>query len=176
MNQDRKILTNLWTDAHRVRHNSFRYSHPTLMPQKLAKRVVLSFSKPNDLVLDCFNGVGTTTLVAKSLSRKYLGIEKNSLYYKTSIKRHDSLKKGEDPFARLPSKSTSTEKGYRVIKHQTHVRKADLQIEVKKLGKKLGHCPSKIELRKYGKYPMKYYYDNFRDWAEITVATRRTGI
>ena len=176
MSQDRKILTNLWSDAHRIRHNSFRYSHPTLMPQKLAKRLVLLFSKPNDLVLDCFNGVGTTTLVAKSSSRKYLGIEKNPLYYKTSIKRHDSLKKGEDPFARLPSKSTSTEKGYPEIKYQMHVMKTELQIEVKKVAKKLGHCPSKTELRKYGKYPMKYYHDNFRDWAEITVATRRTGL
>lgn len=176
MKNDRKEISDLWTDIHRIRHNSFRYNHPTLMPQKLARRIIHIFSKENSVILDCFNGVGTTTLVAQKLNRKYVGIEKNYSYHKTSVARHKLLSNGGDPFERANAKSTSLNKGYRLIKYQTHVQKKVLQLEVKNVAKKLGHCPTKIELAKHGKYPMKYYYDNFRDWAEVTVATRRTGL
>ncbi len=176
MKNDRKPLSDLWYDTHRIRHNSFRYNHPTLMPQKLAKRIMLLFSNKNDLILDCFNGVGTTTLVAQKLRRNFIGIEKNHSYYKTSVDRHSIFSAGGDPFEKTKAKSTSINKGYRPIKYQTQVPKTVLQLEVKNVAKKLGHCPSKSELRKYGKYPLRIYYDNFRDWPEITVATRRTGI
>ena len=176
MRTDRRLLSDLWYDIHRIRHNLFRYNHPTLMPQKLAKRIILLFSKPNDVVLDCFNGVGTTTLVAQKLKRNFIGIEKNTSYYNTSVDRHAILSAGGDPFEKSKAKSTSVNKGYRIIKHQNQEPKYLLQLEVKKVAHKLGHCPSKSELRKFGKYPLKVYYDNFRDWAEITVATRRTGI
>lgn len=176
MRTDRRLLSDLWYDIHRIRHNLFRYNHPTLMPQKLAKRIILLFSKPNDVVLDCFNGVGTTTLVAQKLKRNFIGIEKNTSYYNTSVDRHAILSAGGDPFEKSKAKSTSVNKGYRIIKHQNQEPKYLLQLEVKKVAHKLGHCPSKSELRKFGKYPLKVYYDNFTDWAEITVATRRTGI
>lgn len=176
MKTDRRLLSDLWYDIHRIRHNLFRYNHPTLMPQKLAKRIILLFSKPNDVVLDCFNGVGTTTLVAQKLKRNFIGIEKNASYYNTSIDRHTILSAGGDPFEKSKAKSTSVNKGYRAVKHQNQEPKYLLQLQVKEVARKLGHCPSKSELRKFGKYPLKVYYDNFRDWAEITVATRRTGI
>ncbi len=176
MKLDRKILTDLWTEIHRIRHNSFRYSHPTLMPQKLAKRLILLFSKPNDLVLDCFNGVGTTTLVAELFNRNYIGIEKNSVYAKTALKRHQNLKSDKDPFTRQKSKSTTVDKGYPKIKPQFRVEKRTLQMEVKKIARKLGHCPSRKELKKFSEFPIQYFYANFRDWAEITVAVRRSGI
>ena len=173
---DRKPLSDLWTDVHRIRHNTFRYSHPTLMPQRLARRLILLCSKGGDTILDCFNGVGTTTLVASSLDRKFLGIEKNREYYKTSIRRHAILNAGGDPFTREAAQSTSTAKGYRKKKIQNQVPKRNLQMEVKRIAEMLGRCPSEHELGRIGKYPLKVYFDNFEDWAEITVATRRTGI
>jgi len=177
MKKDRRDLSDLWTDIHRIRHNSFRYNHPTLMPQKLAKRIISVLTKPEDVVLDCFNGVGTTTLVAGKLSRKYVGIEINRSYYETSLSRHRLLSEGKDPFEKTRAKSTSKNKWYHLVKHQKYsIPKKVLQLDVKTLATKLGHCPTKSELRKHGKYPIKYYYDNFRDWAEITVATRRTGL
>ena len=176
MNRDRKVLSDLWTDIHRIRHNSFRYDHPTLMPQKLAKRLILTFSEMGDTILDCFNGIGTTSLVSCSLDRKYIGIEKNSSYFKTSLERHDILNNGKNPFARSNGISTSAAKRYRSIKPQVHVRKKALQNEVKKIAISLGHVPSEKELERYGEYPIKYYYDNFADWTEITAAARRTDL
>jgi DNA modification methylase len=177
MKNDRRDLSDLWTDLHRIRHNSFRYNHPTLMPQRLAKRIISVLTKPEDVVLDCFNGVGTTTLVAGKLDRKYIGIEINRSYYETSLSRHRLLSEGKDPFEKTRAKSTSKSKWYHLVKHQKYeIPKKALQLDVKNIAAKLGHCPTKTELRKHRKYPIKYYYDNFRDWAEITVATRRTGL
>jgi len=176
MKNDKKSLSDLWSDIHRIRHNSFRYNHPTLMPQKLAKRIVSLFSESGDVILDCFNGVGTTTLIANSQKRQYVGIEKNQSYYKTSMYRHSLLNNGLNPFDKTQGKSTSKNKGYPIVKYQSKIPKKFLQLEVKDVAKKLGYCPSPSELKQYGQYPLKYYYDNFRDWAEITVATRRTGL
>ena len=176
MSSDKKHLSDLWTDIHRVRHNSFRYSHPTLMPQRLARRLVLLFSNEGDVVLDCFNGVGTTTLVASSLNRRFVGIENDPGYFGTSLERHEILDASGDPFARKIAKSTSSAKGYRKRRAQSQVKKRVLQMEVKRVADILGRCPSQSELKKMGKYSLKIYFDNFEDWAEITVATRRTGI
>lgn len=176
MQHDRVPLGHVWSDTHRIRHNSLRYNHPTLMPQKLALRIISLFSNPGDTVLDCFNGVGTTTLTAQMTGRSFIGIEKNRSYHKTSIDRHHMLSRKRNPFARRNGRSTSTAKGYHPPKPQTHVSKKNLQLEVKKVCQMLGRCPSDSELELHGAYPLSYYYANFRDRAEITVATRRTGI
>ena len=43
----------------------------------LLARVLLSSSKPGDLVIDPFNGTGTTGAVAKRLGRRYIGFERD---------------------------------------------------------------------------------------------------
>jgi len=54
--------------------------HPTQKPEKLIAKLVLASSKPGDIVFDPFMGSGTTSVVAKKLDRKYLGIEINEEY------------------------------------------------------------------------------------------------
>lgn len=49
--------------------------HEAQFPEELARRVIRIFSAPGDLVLDCFVGSGTTTAVAISEGRRYLGID-----------------------------------------------------------------------------------------------------
>lgn len=49
--------------------------HEARFPDELARRVIRIFSAPGDLVLDCFVGSGTTTAVAISEGRRYLGID-----------------------------------------------------------------------------------------------------
>ena len=45
---------------------------------------ILSTSKPGDLVVDMFNGTGTTGEVAVSNGRRYVGYDLSSLYLKFS--------------------------------------------------------------------------------------------
>ena len=51
------------------------FNHPAMFPVELASRVLKLFSFQNDIILDPFNGVGTTSLIARRLGRKYLGID-----------------------------------------------------------------------------------------------------
>lgn len=54
--------------------------HPTQKPEKLIAKLILASSNEGDWVLDPFSGVGTTSVVAKKLNRKYIGIEQAYTY------------------------------------------------------------------------------------------------
>jgi site-specific DNA-methyltransferase (adenine-specific) len=47
----------------------------------------LASSKEGNLVFDPFNGSGTTTVVAKKLGRRYLGVEVDETYCCLALKR-----------------------------------------------------------------------------------------
>lgn len=55
-------------------------AHPTQKPEKLIAKLLLASSREGDVVLDPFLGSGTTSVVAKKLGRRYIGIEQNPLY------------------------------------------------------------------------------------------------
>lgn len=63
------------------------WRHPAMFPEKLVERVLKLFSYKNDIVLDPFNGVGTTTSVAKRLNRKFLGIDISKEYHEIALDR-----------------------------------------------------------------------------------------
>jgi len=67
--------------------NMKKYGHPAMFPEELVERVLKLFSFKGDIILDPFNGVGTTTAVAKRLSRRYVGIEISEEYCKKAEKR-----------------------------------------------------------------------------------------
>jgi DNA modification methylase len=49
--------------------------------------VIASSSHPGDIILDPFNGSGTTGVVAKELGRKYIGIDTSKEYLETTFRR-----------------------------------------------------------------------------------------
>lgn len=67
--------------------NMKKFGHPAMFPEELAKRVIKLFSYKNDVILDPFNGAGTTTYVAKILERLYLGIDISEKYCEIATKR-----------------------------------------------------------------------------------------
>ena len=82
--------------------NMKKYKHDAMFPEELVKRLLKLFSYKNDIVLDPFNGAGTTTKVAKQLNRKFIGIDISEEYCKTAEDRlNDCLnisKKEKDLF------------------------------------------------------------------------------
>jgi len=56
------------------------YNHPAMFPEELPRRLMKLFSYKNDIVLDPFNGAGTTTLVAWKLGRRFIGIDISEQY------------------------------------------------------------------------------------------------
>jgi DNA modification methylase len=56
------------------------------------RRVILSSTKPGDVILDPMAGTGTTGFVAKKLNRHFIMIEINKKYVDAIVKRFKFLK------------------------------------------------------------------------------------
>ncbi|GAB6170871.1 hypothetical protein JCM15765_03490 [Paradesulfitobacterium aromaticivorans] len=80
--------SNLWTDLTvpfwSMPENT---DHPTQKPEKLVAKIILASSNEGDVVLDPFLGSGTTSVVAKKLNRRYIGIELDQTYCCLAEKR-----------------------------------------------------------------------------------------
>jgi modification methylase hinfI len=75
--------------------------HSTQKPEKLVYKMILSATKPNDVILDPFFGTGTTGAVAKKLGRNYIGIEREKKYINGAEKRIKATKIEIDKISNL---------------------------------------------------------------------------
>jgi site-specific DNA-methyltransferase (adenine-specific) len=80
--------SNLWTDISvpfwSMAENT---DHPTQKPEKLLAKMILASSKEDGVVFDPFLGSGTTSVVAKKLGRRYVGVEIDETYCALAEKR-----------------------------------------------------------------------------------------
>ena len=86
-------LINICSGKERLKDKNNQKVHNTQKPEELLYRVILSSTKPGDIVLDPFFGTGTTGAVCKKLGRKFIGIEKNPIYIKEAKKRILSIER-----------------------------------------------------------------------------------
>lgn len=80
-------LINICSGRERLKDKNNKKVHNTQKPEELLYRIILSSSKPGDLVLDPFFGTGTTGAICKKLGRRFIGIEKDPNYLKEAKKR-----------------------------------------------------------------------------------------
>jgi len=175
---DQQGITNLWWDIHRLMHNSRRVDHPCQLPPSLMHRLISMFTFEEEIVLDPFNGVGTTTLCAELLNRKYLGIELSEYYHNIAIERHNEIKSGIDPFRKRDELTPKVKNSRisRLEKQKYAVSKKKLQLEVKRISSLIGKLPSKEELYMFSQYPAEYYEKYFVNWIEVYAAAKTTGM
>lgn len=83
----------LCTGKERITVNGQK-AHSTQKPEALLYRVILSSSKPGDVVLDPFFGTGTSGAVAKLLHRHWIGIERDPAYAELARRRIASVDPG----------------------------------------------------------------------------------
>lgn len=62
-------------------------NHPAMFPEELPYRLIKMLSWRDSLIVDPFNGMGTTGLVCKGLGRKYIGIDISKDYCERSFIR-----------------------------------------------------------------------------------------
>jgi site-specific DNA-methyltransferase (adenine-specific) len=175
--QDQEPVSDLWWDIHRLKHNSRRVDHPCQLPPALMQRLIALFTEPGEIVLDPFDGAGTTSLSAALLGRRYYGIELSETYHRLALERHAILERGGDPFAKVngvPQAKNSRVR--RVGQVEYAVPKKTLQLEVRRVARELGHLPSREELARHGRYPIRYYDEYFISWGEVCAAARTTGM
>ncbi len=75
------------TGNERIKDENGKKAHPTQKPEALLHRLLLATTKPGDVVLDPFFGVGSTGAVAKRMGRRYIGIEREKSYAAVAEKR-----------------------------------------------------------------------------------------
>jgi len=175
--EDRGLLSDVWWDIHRLKHNSRRVDHPCQLPPQLLYRLIALFTEPGETVLDCFNGAGTTTLAAHQLGRQYVGIELEPQYHQLALERHREIDQGLDPFRKEARELTAKNSPVARLKKQKYeIPKKTLQLEVRRVAQLLGRLPTRADMIEYGQYPIRYYDEYFVSWGEVCAAARTTGM
>lgn len=67
-------------------------SYPTEKNLEMLKTIISASSNPDDIVLDCFAGSGTTLVAAEELGRRWIGIDNSKVAIDTAQKRLLSIK------------------------------------------------------------------------------------
>lgn len=68
--------------------NKYANIHKALMPIDLCNEIITSFTNEEDIVLDCFSGLGTTMISCMQNNRIYRGIELEPYYCQETINRY----------------------------------------------------------------------------------------
>ncbi len=174
---DRGSLGDIWHDIHRLKHNSRRVNHPCQLPPLLMRRLFALFTEEGEIILDTFDGAGTSTLVAHQMGRRYIGIEISKRYHNLALKRHRLIDEGGDPFDKndaVPKAKNSHVQRLPKVKYR--VSKKVLQLEIKRLAAELGRLPTREDVKQHSQHPFKYYKDYFINWGEVCAAARTTGM
>lgn len=84
---DGKQMKDVWQSSTTKQSEKREGKFPTQKPLEILERIIESSSKQENIILDPFNGSGTTGVAAKRLNRKYIGIDNVSEYLNLSIRR-----------------------------------------------------------------------------------------
>jgi site-specific DNA-methyltransferase (adenine-specific) len=85
------LVSDVWTDIHRVKHNKYRDIHPCQLPVHLLERLILMATDENNIVLDPFIGTGTAAVAAKKLGRRYIGFDIDDNYVDMAKNKLNSI-------------------------------------------------------------------------------------
>ncbi|MBI5325949.1 MAG: site-specific DNA-methyltransferase [Ignavibacteriae bacterium] len=89
---DNRQMRSVWAINTPKPDEKFFGKHPTQKPVDLLKRIIISSTNENAIILDPFNGGGTTGIASKIIGkRKYIGIEINKEYIDLTLKRYNQL-------------------------------------------------------------------------------------
>ncbi|MEX0957613.1 MAG: site-specific DNA-methyltransferase [Rhizobiaceae bacterium] len=93
------------TGGERLKDANGAKAHPTQKPEALLARILMSSTKPGDIVLDPFFGTGTTGAVARKLGRHFVGCEREQTYIDAARARIASVEPmGEVELRVIPGK------------------------------------------------------------------------
>ena len=83
---------NICLGEERLKDENGKSLHNTQKPLDLLHRVILSSTKPGDIILDPFMGSGTTAAAALELGRKFIGIEREESYVHAARNRITNIR------------------------------------------------------------------------------------
>lgn len=81
-----QVLPSVW------QHEPIKQNgHITPKPIDILKKIIMTSSNENDVVLDCFMGSGSTAVAASTLNRKWIGFERETKYIEIANKRLEQI-------------------------------------------------------------------------------------
>jgi len=83
-----KQMKDVWMIGSLRKKEKKHGKHPTQKPINLLKRIIQASTERDMIILDPFNGSGTTGMAAADLGRKYIGIDLEEEYLDLTTKRH----------------------------------------------------------------------------------------
>lgn len=86
-----KQMDNVWDFNAPPKSEKKHGKHPAQKPVALLSRIISAGSNPGDLILDPFNGSGSTGVAALGHERKYIGIDQSSEFLDLTIKRFGDI-------------------------------------------------------------------------------------
>jgi len=92
------------------------YQHPAIFPEALVRDHIYSWSNEGDVILDIFNGSGTTTKMAYIMNRRYIGIEISQKYCDIAKERIKLIKDRNREYLRILDELNPHEKKYSLNK------------------------------------------------------------
>jgi site-specific DNA-methyltransferase (adenine-specific) len=93
------------------------------------------------------------------------------------MQRHKQVAAGEDPFGKRTTVPTCKNSPVeRLPKQKYLVSKKVLQLDVRRIAQRLGHLPSRDEVREHSGYPVEMFERYFVSWGEVCAAARTTGM
>jgi len=96
----------IWLDFKDAHNQNIEITgYPTEKNSAMLKRIIEASSNPDDLVLDCFSGSGTTLDVASQLKRRWIGVDNSYEAIKTTLHR---FAHGTQPMGDYVDKKTKT--------------------------------------------------------------------
>ncbi len=88
---DGKQMRSVWAINTPTQSEKEFGKHPTQKPLELLKRIIIASTNDNAIILDPFNGGGTTGIAASVIgNRNYIGMEIEQEFLELSIKRFKS--------------------------------------------------------------------------------------
>ena len=78
--------------------NTKDINHTAVYPIYIIQELIKLLTDKEDIVLDPFNGSGTTCVAAKKLDRRYIGIDINKEYVELAEKRLSEVDKEQELF------------------------------------------------------------------------------
>ena len=85
-----KQMRSVWNIPSTPKREKTHGKHPTQKPIELLKRIISASTQEGAVILDPFNGSGTTGVVAKMLNCRYIGIDKDKEFLELSKKRFEN--------------------------------------------------------------------------------------
>lgn len=157
---DKATLNDIWWDIHRIKHRRDRDHHPCQLPEPFMSRIIQLATNRGDVVLDAFGGAGTTPITALQLDRQYVAIDMDINYVNIM----------KDKIAQIQKTGFVVKES--VQKANLSVPKKTLQLELRRMAKKLGRLPTPDDVKKQSDYDLEIFLDTFPSWGKALKAAK----